>query len=60
MIFDYEWIKWVFSGIGVFVISLIIRFIFKRKAAGRKSTTGDNSPIINGDKNKIKINNNEI
>jgi hypothetical protein len=57
MIDNYEWVKWVFSGIGVLVVSLIISMFIKKRKLQGNSTSGNNSPIIIGNKNRVKAKN---
>jgi len=53
--FIIENYQWVFSGIGVFLISIIFTVFLRSKS---NSTSGKNSPIIKGDNNKITISDN--
>lgn len=48
--------EWIFSGIGIFIISILIKFFFG-KFFEKKScieTKGDGSPVIIGNENTVK------
>lgn len=47
---------WIFSGIGVLIISIIIgKHFWKKKNKITIETSGDKSPIIKGNRNRIFI-----
>ena len=52
-----KWYTWVFSGIGVFVISILFGTLLKAHKSKSHMTKGDNSPVIDGKQNKITIQN---
>lgn len=45
---------WIFSGVGLFLISIIFSFFRKKPKENFKETKGSGSPIIIGNKNKVK------
>lgn len=48
--------EWVFSGIGVLVLSTIVGFTFKRNQSQNKIESGDKSINIQGSRN-VKVRN---
>lgn len=58
MNFIVENVDWIFSGIGVLFISVIIGFGTK-KYIKKFTTKGNNSPIVTGDNNKVTNSDND-
>ena len=53
---EYPWVKWIFSGIGVFLIAMFINFFARKKTGNNIRNKGDNNVIVQDNKGDVKIN----